>query len=97
MTGIPDLNFPAFYAAQELLKSQGNKCVNPADVGKQLTIPEGLDGDDLYLFYLRADIAAMLNKGCNTIYLLKGWETSRGAWVELNTAVALGFKVLYEP
>lgn len=96
MSGIKDLNFPAFYAAQELLESQGNICVNPAEVGKELVIPGGLSKEELYLFYLRADIAEMINRGCNTIYLLKGWEPSRGAWVELNTAVALGFKVIYE-
>ena len=96
MSGIKDLNFPAFYAAQELLESRGHTVVNPAEIGKNLIIPSGLSKEELYLFYLRADIEAMLVRGCNTIYLLKGWETSRGAWVELKTAISLGFKILYE-
>lgn len=44
--------------------------------------------------HLRADIKALLT--CNAIYLLAGWERSRGATVEKTVAEACGMQVLYE-
>lgn len=96
MTGIPELNFPAFYAAQELLESKGYTVVNPVEIGKAIIMPDGLSDEEIYLIYLRADIAEMLNRGCNSIYLLKGWESSRGANTELELARDLGFEILLE-
>lgn len=96
MTGIPDLNFPAFYAAQEMLESKGYRVINPAEIGKTLTIPDGLTEKQVHLFYVREDIKAMINEGCTVIYLLKGWESSEGAWMEVAVARMLQFEVLYE-
>lgn len=33
---------------------------------------------------------------CNAIYMLKGWEDSKGANIELDYAKAHGYKVMYE-
>ena len=100
MTGLPDLNFPAFYAAQKLLEAQGYTVVNPAEVGKHLNkkglIPKGLTEKQLHLFYVREDIAAMITGGCMAIYLLKGWELSIGAWMEVDVARMLQFEFVYE-
>jgi len=41
---------------------------------------------------LRADIKAMMR--CNAIYLLPGWERSKGVALELHIALALGFDVI---
>jgi hypothetical protein len=96
MTGIPDLNFPAFYAAEGLLTAMGHITVNPAEIGKGLIIPEGLTKREIYLIYIHADLEAMLIRGCNTIYMLKGWERSGGAKVEFDLAIVLGFEIMYE-
>jgi hypothetical protein len=42
MSGLPNLNFPAFYAAQAKLEAEGYKVVNPAEIGKNLTVPHNL-------------------------------------------------------
>jgi len=42
----------------------------------------------------KLDIAALIN--CDTIFLLKGWETSRVATLEKLIAVSCGLRVKYE-
>lgn len=85
MTGIADLNFPAFNSAAELLRGQGRVVVNPAEYG----VIEGAQWAD----YLRADLAQLLQ--CEAIYLLPGWSKSRGAKLEHHVATALGLRVEY--
>ena len=43
---------------------------------------------------MAADLAAV--SSCDAIYLLKGWETSRGARKELAHAIAHGLKIMQE-
>ena len=43
---------------------------------------------------LRADIALLL--ACDYIYMLKDWELSKGAKLELDVASSCGIKVLFE-
>lgn len=43
---------------------------------------------------MSADLAA--TRSCDAIYLLRGWETSRGAKKELAEAIAHGLKVMQE-
>jgi hypothetical protein len=71
MTGLPDLNFPAFYKAEDFLKKMGWKTVNPANNGQ---------GKKPYEWYLRRDLKQMLE--CNSLVLLNGWENSNGARLE---------------
>ena len=42
--------------------------------------------------YMRADLAALLT--CDAIYMLHGWQESRGATVEHDAAVACGMTIL---
>lgn len=46
------------------------------------------------LAYLRKDIAALIN--CDGIYLLRGWENSRGARLEKLIADGLDLLILYQ-
>jgi len=85
MTGLPDLNFPAFNAAAVKLRSGGWHVENPAEHG---VVPSAEWGD-----YLRWDLARMMT--CGTIYLLPGWEKSKGARLEHQVATALGMPVLW--
>jgi hypothetical protein len=43
---------------------------------------------------MRADIALLL--GCDYIYMLRGWELSKGAKLELDVASSCGIEVLFE-
>ena len=74
--------FDAIY--DHLIHKYGCPVYNPA---KQ---PEGLS----YKEYLYNGIDLL--KNCNVIYMIKGWEDSKGARAEHAIAVALGYKIIYE-
>lgn len=86
MTGIADLNFPAFNAAAAELRKRGAWVENPAEINPD----PSMSWDDA----MRADIPRLLT--CDTIYMLPGWEKSRGACLEHHIAEALGMTITYE-
>ena len=87
MRGYPEYNYPAFHEAEEFLKSEGYEVLNPA---------RNFDGDTGLPFetYMREDISMLLR--ATAIYMLKGWQNSEGARLELQIAKALGLTVLSE-
>jgi hypothetical protein len=94
MSGYPELNYPEFDRVEEELKAQGYAVVNPATTGREARIPEGLTEDELYSFYLKITLRAMLE--CDTIYLLEDWYKSNGANFEYATAIKLKYKVMFQ-
>ena len=86
MTGLPELNFPAFTQEAERLRDEGLQVLNPADHG----IVDGADWAD----YLRHDIAGLAS--CERIHILRGWTKSKGACLEMTIAKALGMAVTYQ-
>jgi hypothetical protein len=86
MTGLPELNFPAFYAAAEKLRATGFDVVNPAEINA--------DPDMGWTECMRRDITELVT--CSGIFLLPGHERSRGASLELLIARALDMSVLTE-
>ena len=86
MTGIEHLNFPAFYGAAAKLRALGHHVENPAEINA--------DPAAKWEDCLRLDIARLVT--CHAIYLLHGWEKSRGAKLELHIATALNMAVLQE-
>lgn len=121
-TGKPNLNRPAFDAAERRLTAQGHFVINPHRISAPFGTAEELaesfadfyfveDQNRLNRFYetsremekriilaravMDADLAAV--RSCDAIYLLRGWESSRGAKKELAEALAHGLKVMQEP
>lgn len=87
MTGIHELNFPAFHQATARLRATGLDVINPAE------LDEGDSGPaKQWHEYLRRDIAVLVT--CDAIALLPGWEGSRGARLEKHIADELGMKVI---
>jgi len=84
MSGLPDLNFPAFRAAAELLRARGAVVVSPAEIS--IATPGSWHA------CMRADIKALCD--CTTIVLLPGWERSAGAHLELHIAHRIGIDVV---
>ena len=82
MSGIPEYNFPAFHYWAAELRRQGHTVVNPAEITKANTW-EGC---------LRDDLRELC--GCDTIALMPGWESSKGANLELHVAHRLGMTVI---
>jgi hypothetical protein len=84
MTGISDLNFPAFNAEAERLRSLGFDVVNPAEVNP--------DAEASWHECMRKDIAALVT--CDMLALLPGWERSRGAHLEMHIAHRVGIEIV---
>lgn len=84
MTGLPDLNFPAFHAEAARLRAIGFEVVNPADLNPD---PEAAWSD-----CMRADIKALCD--CDTLALLEGWQKSAGAHLEMHIAHRIGMEIV---
>jgi hypothetical protein len=109
MSGLPEFNFPAFFAAQKRLEARGWIVHNPAekdqehDLDKEavktgddrLAMANGFDFRGAYLW----DVTKIIQG--NAIYMLKGWESSRGAFGEWAVAQAMkskfpDYEIMYE-
>ena len=84
MTGLPDYNRPAFFAAAEELAANGDTPLNPA------ILPDGLSQAD----YMAICIA-MLQRA-DSIVMLDNWERSEGARAELSLAQKLGLRIQFQ-
>lgn len=82
ITGNPNYK-KQFAAAEERLKTQGNIVVNPV-------MPKGFNYKD-YIF-----IGLMKLSMCDAIYMLNGWERSKGAKLEKQFAETLGMRIFYQ-
>ena len=106
MTGLPFYNYDAFYRAEKkLLKAYPKKTIiNPAKIGYMVvkSKDDSLCADG----YFVGDVSAFVDdiitaerdalSTCDCIYLLKGWETSKGTRTELKYALEHNFEILSE-
>lgn len=81
MTGLPEFNYPAFHAADKALTAAGHETLNPANN------PEC----DSWLGYMRAGLTQLAQ--ADGVAYLPGWQSSRGALIEVDLAGQLGFDV----
>lgn len=88
ISGDVEGNLIKFRWATENLREAGYSIVSPVEVCEQAGLDEPWD------WYMRRDIEAMLDDKVRGIIMLPGWEDSKGAKVEMNLAVALGFVIL---
>ena len=91
ITGYPELNKPAFDAAQARLEANGLKVCNPHCVPAPQT---NLQGKALWQYYMRECVRLMLD--CDQLYMLANWQNSQGAVWEKRIADMLGIPVVYE-
>jgi|SRR5665213_2072265 len=97
MTGIPDFNFPAFDEGRDYVVGlEKYQVISPADVDREEKIDQ-LDLDihnvpeNIFQLCMRRDLEIVAN--AHAIFLLKGWEKSRGANNELFVANTCGVEV----
>jgi hypothetical protein len=85
MSGLPEMNFPLFNSEAARLRAIGYDVVNPAEIN-----PDASKG---WAECMRADIKALCD--CDAICMLKGWEKSKGAHLELHLAHRIELEVLF--
>lgn len=91
MTGLPDYNYPAFHAAAAELRAEGHEVYNPAEYPHE---------GSFETFPIREAFAAYSQYICleaNAIYLLDGWENSKGVKAELALAENCGLLIVEYP
>lgn len=108
MRGIPFFNFPLFNQVAESLRFQGWEVFNPAERDQEVhgtDISAGnAEGSEQQAeqdhgFDLRralADDTSWICLHADAIYMLPGWENSKGAIAEHSLAYALGLDIFYE-
>lgn len=94
MRGLPEFNFPAFKEARERLREGGHDVWCPAEHDAR---EDGFDGSGQpitldYRHYMRRDLPAVLDS--DAVAVLPGWERSKGARMEVDTARGCGIPVL---
>lgn len=82
MSGLPQSNYPAFYAAAEVVRLHGYEPLNPAENDSDTSKP--------WEYYIRLAINQVLQ--AEAVALLPGWRKSRGANLEFSIGKALGLK-----
>lgn len=108
MSGIPEFNFPAFFAAAAKLREEGHTVFNPAerdidrhggvDISKGNATGSQEVAAKEHGFSLRealADDTEWICREADAIAMLPGWENSKGARAEHALAFALGHKIIY--
>ena len=83
MSGLPEMNYPSFHAAAEVLQKLGYETENPAD-------NENPDAED-YMVWIRLGIAQLVR--CDGVALLPGFGMSKGACLEVFIASFLKMPV----
>jgi len=85
MSGLPDLNYPAFNRVAKDLRALGYAVENPAENPRC----------DSWEKYMRLAIAQLVR--CDEIHMLRGWSQSKGAKIERELAGHLGLVVSGAP
>ncbi len=86
ISGLPlETVYNNFTNAEIRLQEQGYEVVNPLN--------NGLPRESTWNEHMRADLKLLLD--CDAIYMLNGWEYSKGASLEYDLAIDLGFKLIH--
>ena len=94
MTGYPNGNWDVFQAKETQLVSAGWEVINPARMDAETGIDPNSMGEYDYEDCARRDIDVLVN--CDAIYMLAGFQFSKGACWERALAKHLGIKRYYE-
>lgn len=87
ITGTDDYML-RFAAAEERLQQEGHVAINPAKVSAEL--PEGTS----YKEYMK--LAICLLDMCEGIFMLKNWDVSKGATIEMEHAIETKKVITFE-
>ena len=88
ITGTTDY-MERFNNAEQYLKNRGFSPVNHAKVNSMMPT------DTTYEEYMLMSFAML--ETCNSIYMLDGWENSKGARMEHERSIEKGIRIYYQP
>lgn len=93
MSAYDDHNFKRFDEQKEILLQLGFDVFSPADSTRKLCDERDITPKDLqYRDVIVNDLIALSK--CDIIYLLPGWEESKGAKLEYDLAQLLNIKIV---
>lgn len=108
MSGIPQFNIPAFESAAARLRKSGYEVIVPHELDnssglgleKLKASKEGAPEDHEKLGatwgdLLARDVKIIADEGVQAVVVLKGWQKSRGARLEVFVALLCGLPVFY--
>ncbi|MBY3671886.1 DUF4406 domain-containing protein [Vibrio cholerae] len=84
MTGLPEFNKPAFFKREFSLRCDNWIVLNPA------ILPDGLQHHE----YM--EICLPMVRVADAVFMMKGWENSKGANMEHDYAKDIGLEIYYE-
>jgi hypothetical protein len=105
MRGFKDFNFPSFDRQAKVLLIQGWEVINPAEMDRENGEPpsDPMEYNPLVNYEDREFMRKVLKRdimeiceNCTAIYMMSGWEKSKGATAEWSVAKALGLSIYYE-
>lgn len=88
MSGYPDHNIPAFREAASTLRARGYEIISPADACDDQS---GRTWEE----WMRLDIKLLME--CDGVFVLPGWERSRGARLEVHIGRSVGLEIVSYP
>ena len=94
MRGYENYNFKKFDHTEKFLRQLGFDVVNPARISRKFK--EAEVNSDIAVYNKMVDMQQDAERTCNAILLLDGWQWSKGAALEVQTAAALGMQFLLE-
>jgi len=100
MRGYKNYNFDAFDKAKAYLTNLGYLVISPADLdrfyeGWENYPPENFfPSEEQAANFIKRDIDAIFT--CDAIYVLDGWENSKGSAVEIALAKFLNLEIMFE-
>lgn len=83
MSGIPEYNAPAFAAYAAKYRALGHEVVSPPELDADA-------GDLVYESCIKRDMRVLVDGGVEALYMLPGWQQSKGANLEKLLAEATG-------
>lgn len=95
MTGLPRFNFDAFDEATAQLRDAGFAVASPAEVSRNQGVDPEMPAeevdDEFVQRLMRVDLCLVME--ADFLFMLPGWERSRGARCEAQVARAIGTPV----
>jgi hypothetical protein len=96
MTGLPGYNYAKFNAWAEHFRLCGWDVANPAEIGAKFGTADEINADKRLLeAVMAAEIEELAT--CDAVFLLNGWQRSRGSRKELEAALSRDLEIILQP